>query len=396
MIDWIDPRPELDWRRLRRVSTAAGVARWLRDPGADEPAARPRQDLEALVGRLREQGDGALREVAAALDPSGLGDGDRVGVPPRLWDVLLRAQGVEAPGPHRLADEALHAGARRGACEEWWGRAGTPGAAWDDRLWAWGAVAETGEPGLAELSPRLAWRGGDRWHAHPALDGTSVRAGEGPGFLLACCLDAIASLCAEHPLTGRDKAVLWGTVMLPLLALGAAEEPGAPELGEALERPADYAQQLPFHLLHPRAQALIALLDQVATWSAADDPHLELWLDELGYERLQDALDGLLAVVMHRKAGQQWDGGFGFKMLRGLLRETLGDDFEANWDEALHSPVEGGDRGDTAVNELAVKLRGAFKTALAFPGRPPYDGGPAARQLCDLAYLRWTDELFLP
>jgi hypothetical protein len=238
---------------------------------------------------------------------------------------------------------------------------------------------------------------------------------DGPGFLLACVLDALAELMPVSAFTPRDLAVLWGSLLLPLLAPSRLLPPGDDHDGvgsndAALAEP-DYMQTVAFYLLHPRSQRLIVVLDQLCTLLVAGDTDtlaeiLQL-LDrephpvEVGVRRL---VADMVSGAHHRHAADGWDSGFGFRLLRSVLRAAVppldsgdGDSsgFVPLWDHEVHGPPPGVRGSEHGLGALAERLREAMSTALWFPGRPPYPGGPAIRQILDLVWLRWTNRYWL-
>lgn len=411
---WIENHPTRLFFALHDDAELARTLAALLDPEAPDPPpmlvaeAGVQSVLNMLPTRPSER-NAQLRALASRHTFDTVNSSYTVAIPPRLFERLLDRAGVtRAPLAHLSADEGLlPIGAIRGECTEAWGLPGAAGAAYNDALWAWGAVREQGRAVPATLSPRLAWRRGPAgWRVHPTLaDAVSAmpeppRLDEGPGFLLACVLDAVAELARGEPLTGRDQAVLWGTLLLPTVALSRLWPDGL-ALPVAAERAPDYAQMWPFYLLHPRVQAAVLVIDRLVTLQLSEDhAALHRLLAALGrapstpQAAVYDLVAALAERVMHRNAAERWDSGFGFRIFRGILREVLAGGPErlaGLWDDALHAEPEG---DDSAVGQLAERLRESMATALWFPGRPPYRGGPVAEQLVDLVWLRWTDPLF--
>jgi hypothetical protein len=452
---WFSQHERLQWRQLDEPEAlAAGAAAVLAESTPDPPlriAAPAVSDLRAALPADRCARYAALREIAAAHGPRGLDAGTCAGIPHRLWLCLLERLDIDPATPATPATAPTRTGAAQrdtapahggsiGAWIEWWGLPAHPGACYDGRLWAWGAVqaarpeaddevwarrAPAAE--LARLSPRVAWRpvpgaapDGARWHVHPLLARVAgehgARAGrprleEGPGFLLACILDALAELLPVAAFTPRDLAVLWGSLLLPLLAPSRLLPPGdgrdAGRGDAAVLAEPDYMQTVAFHLLHPRSQRLIAVLDQLCTLLVAGDvdPLAEI-LRLLGREpRAVDAgvrqlVADMVSGAHHRHAAEGWDSGFGFRLLRSVLRAAVprdhdGADFVPAWDREVHGPPPGPRGAEPGLGALAERLREAMSTALWFPGRPPYPGGPAVRQILDLVWLRWTNGQWL-
>ncbi len=407
--------PESPAARLRALDDAGQLGQRLaalaesdaHDPPTGEAASR------ALLGDGRAPSLDGLLRLVASHGPETVPEGWRLGPPPRLWERLLRAAGVRpGPGETLWIDEerqGLPAGWRGPAHSEWWASPAHPGASFDGRLWAWGCVDEhaPATAALAALSPRALWRSdGHAWRTHPValaavrdLGQARPRIEEGPGFLLACVVDAVGDLAGTVDLSERDRATLWGALLLPLLAPSHA---GGPPRGTAVsEPPPDYQQLVAFALLHPRMQEAIAALDRLATILAMEDWHAAAALAaaagapragglRAGMLRLGEAL---AAAMLRRDAAAGWDSGFGFRLVRSVLRDVFGEDpgdFAARWDAATAGPP-----GVPGVGSLAERLREALSTALGFPGRPPFPGGPAAAQLVELTWARWTDPTYL-
>lgn len=434
---WLPGTARLQWRSLDDVEVLSAAMRDLLELDGPDPDVRTvaRSALAGLINELSPSGSRRrqqLRELWARHGPATIAPAQRVAIPPRLWERLLQWLGMEiAPrdgrdlvggqGPGALGVDLGHA-------IEWWGLAEAPGAAHDNRLHAWGAVEirRPGEPALTELSPRLAWRAhGDRWQPHPSLaravrvhraTGARPRLDAGPGYLLACIVDVVDELTRTSRYTDRDLAALWGTALLPLLALTIERERGAGPADEATGEP-DYMQSLPFYLLHPRVQSSIAVLDHLCTMLMAEDhAFLDELLVALGRAGPRSSVSGrasadiaerILALIgdiaeraLHRRAASRWNSGFGFKLFRNLLREVMAPDpgrFSRSWDRAVHgSPQQAPRAGEAALDgNLTLRLREALGTALWFPGRPPYEGGPVAQRAIELVWLRWTDQRFL-
>lgn len=406
---------------LRRVLTPG--------PFEASPILNPRVGtlvLEDLFKATHWERRRQLQELAArhsaASSPVHLG----VAIPPQLWDRFLERAGQRLTAGHRrwglgAEEEGLvHLGFDRGPSVEWWGLSAWPGGMYDDRLWAWGAARENAGPrrlGLGGISPRLAWRSvEERWLAHPLLRAATSgmarppRLAEGPGVLLAAIVDAVLELVSGVPLTGRDRAVIWGTQLLPILAqtrlLGPEEEHAgvAQMLGD---QPPDYLMTLPYYLMHPRIQTALHALDRLCTLVLS-----EQWGDvsvacvEAGFpptsqhpsdvgRAMASLLDALAASALHRRAADSWDSGFGFRLFRALLREVqASDSFAEAWDAFVQQdPAQAHAEG--TLGALALRLQEALGTGLCFPGRPRYPSGPAAQQLLDMVWSRWTDPRFL-
>lgn len=434
---WLPGSARLQWRSLDDVEVLGAVIRDLLALDGADPDVRAvaRSALAGLSGELAPSGPRRwqrLRDLWMRHGPETIAPAERVGIPHRLWDRLLRWLGMEAAHRDGRALVGGHGpgalGVDLGHAIEWWGLPEASGAAHDNRLHAWGAVeiVRPGEPALVELSPRLAWRSdGDRWHPHASL-ARAVRAlratrapprvDAGPGYLLACIVDVVDTLTRGSRYTDRDLAALWGTTLLPLLALTVEREPAAGPPDPAIGEP-DYMQTLPFYLLHPRVQASIAVLDHLCTMLMAED-HASLGelLVALGraapdqpvsVRSSGDIAGRILALIgdiaeraLHRRAASRWNSGFGFKLFRNLLREVLAEEpgcFCRIWDRAVHGSPQQAARGGEATldGNLTLRLREALGTALWFPGRPPYADGPVAQRVTELVWLRWTDERFL-
>lgn len=350
------------------------------DEGPAEPVAH--RAVYALLAPLAPGADariGALTRLASDVNGSPVAPGLRIGLPPRLADALLRRAGKTPTVARtwigdRRAEGLPHDGVT-GEGTEWWGDPRGPGATYADRLCAWGTVD-------ADVLPRAAWRWDGAFVPTDALRAvaTAMHVARGPGHLLAAVADAVRTMAAD--LSQRDAAALWGGWFLPLLAptLRVAGPPGDP-----LDVPPEYAVQLAFHVLHPRARAAVVVLDRLATW--ADSGDLAALGAVLG-EPVADpaaAVRRLLAPVartaLARHAAVDWDAGLGFRLLRRVLR-ALGDaaDPAAAIDAELHP-------------NLADRLREAFGTALA--AADPSTPGAATSQLVDLVLIRWADPDFL-
>lgn len=435
MIWWQPARERLDWRALQEPEALARMIRELLDTSAPAPGplAVAREALETLTGSLsldRRARWEELRGLWAAHTPATVPDTQRVGIPNRLWDRLLHNLGIVPRVMERTwiraHDRLFPRGVRSGEWSEWWGAAGAPGAAYDNRLWAWGMIEHdrvTYEGSLAALPPRLAWRAGDeRWNVHPLIKRAIVeterlvmppRLSDGPGYLLACIVDSMAELTRKNSYTGRDLAVLWGTMLLPLL--GPTEVASDEGLARTDAEEPDYMQTLPFYMLHPRIRTTVVVLDQLCTLLVTDDHEsLREVLALAGRPALAPSqaagprftVISIYALIveiasraLHRRAATDWDSGFGFKLFRSLLREALAEDpdeFCRRWDTRVHGDVQAlALGGDMPAGALAHRLREALGTALWFPGRPAYPGGAAAQEIVDLVWLRWIDRDFL-
>ena len=428
---WQSGMHRLCWHALEDAERLAAVVRMLLGQDGPEPdvLAVARDSIEAVRAMLspdRRQRWSQLRALWHQHGPDTVAPDQRVGIPNPLWDRLLTRVGAS----QRAKRIRLDAGGRsfpRGVCagayHEWWGWPDAVGAAYDDRLWAWGIVQTSARANtdLTALSPRLAWRSdGARWYVHPLLASTVAaardldappRLEDGPGYLLACIVDGIAELLGQDVYTGRDLAVLWGTMLLPLLAL-TTERAHAPALQDEDCEP-DYMQMLPFYMLHPRVQSAIVVLDHLCTLLVAgDDATLHMLLADIGRidadiclpaqcieEHTYALIEDIATSALRRRATMRWNSGFGFKLFRNLLREVLSrkpSQFSRCWDQAVHGePTEAAASEQSPAGNLAHRLREALGTALWYPGRPPYPGGPAAQQIVDLVWLRWTDRDFL-
>ncbi len=384
------------------------------------------------------------------------GPQQRAAIPHGLWDKLLAQLGFERQVPESRwidarsrADQAFHHGAQSGPWTEWWGWPHEPGAYYDNRLWAWGAVTTEEQctdrghasTDLAAFSPRLAWRPNyGRWVLHPlltryipAVKGANnammlPRLHDGPGFLLACIVDALYEMQRNPTFTGRDRAVIWGTMLLPVIA-PSIEIEGA-HLGaqgasnhEGTSGPLpDYAQMLPFFLLHPRIQHALLALDQLCTFYISGDfCAMEALLRDLERDLpacpdSQMVCTEVMSLIVelgkhanHRRGARDWDSGFGFRIFRKLLRDRLPEKscitatipdlhtFATDWDQQIHgSPPDIANVSERArVGAHAQSLREAMSTALWSPGHPRYPDGPVAQQIIDKVWLRWTDDAFL-
>lgn len=454
---WLHAPTQRYWPQIDEPAALAGMVRALLDREGPAPAAltvarAAMAELETCFAGPRAERDERLRALWLRHDPTTIAATQRIAVPIRLWERLLDRLDAGKTSIRRCwlstseQEGMFHQGVALGTTTEWWGLPEAPGATYDDRLWAWGAVqqADDDADSLGALSARLVWHSdGRRWHLHPRLQRTLraraqsghqclPRLADGPGYLLACIVDAMAEILGTAAYTSRDLAVLWATMLLPLLApsieldgkvrpgtghgtgrgdLGAPSAPPDALLGGA----PDYLQTLPFFMFHPHIQSAIVVLDRLCTLLLVEDhaglhqvlAHLGRADDSAGAisgdidpVAIRAATFGLITdmaeQVLHRRAAARWDSGFGFKLFRKLLRDVLSAGavgFARQWDAVVHggaAPAPGHD-----VGALAQRLREALSTALWFPGRPPYPGGPAVQQLLDLTWLRWTDEDFL-
>lgn len=451
---WQHAPAQTPWQSVQDASGLARSIACLLAHDAPEPDLLliPRaavSELEACFGavpaaaRTRLERDQRLHALWLRHGPDTVLPAQRIGVPARLWDRLLDHLGARKLPGRRCwqktaeSDEILHQGVTTGACMEWWGLPALPGATYDDRLWAWGAVqplpaARSHE--LGELSPRQVWRSdGSRWHVHPDLaralattdtPGLLPRLADGPGYLLACIVDAMAELLGGCSYTSRDLSVIWATMLLPVLAPSVEIDrmPALGALDAGLHAAPDYLQTLAFYMLHPRAQTAIVVLDRLSTLLVAEDHDtLAQVLCQLAPPAawapaaadIPSAVYRLIGQVaeqaLHRRASARWDGGFGFKLFRKLLRDVLvtaapvpappdeAPAFARRWDAAVHGPAGDASSPDEGpgCGALAQRLREALSTALWFPGRPLYAGGPVAQQILDLAWMRWIDDDFL-
>lgn len=438
---WQPLEQRLQWRDVEDPAALGAAIRALLEDVGPEPHALavPRTGIETLSAGLaleRRERYAQLHALWALHGPASIAPDRRVAIPTRLWDRLLARLGVDARAVKYSwidgEERRYPGGVSNGAWTEWWSAVDAPGATFDGHLWAWGVVQEAErpeiEPSIAALTPRVAWRSdGERWLAHPLLEravaegsrpGARPRLEDGPGYLLACIVDAIAEMIAQRSYTGRDLAVLWGTMLLPLLA-PSVEAPRHATVrrphDSAGEEP-DYMQMLPFYLLHPRIQAAVIAIDQLCTLQLAEDfdALLEV-LDHVDRAAAEEPAPGgtspatatqalirdLARRALHRRANVQWDSGFGFKLFRSLLRDVIdvppaipATRWAQRWDRAVHGQMDPGTEQHSA-GSLGHRLREALGTALWFPGRPPYPGGPVAQQIIDLVWLRWTDNNFL-
>lgn len=387
---WLDHSPTPYATAPPSPKAAREAFLWVTE-GVGEPplvAYRAVADLLAGLPMRATERDTALLELVATLSSDA--PEAWIGLPPRVWENLLTRASIPAPAvAHRWigdreAEGTWHDGVTSVGGTEWWADPRRIGACYGDRLWAWGTVQGR------EL-PRCGWNGQtpnpvlkalvDRVSPRPLID-------RGPAHLLACVAEGCWQLSRDRSLTHRDAAALWGGYFLPLLApaLPVSKPPA-----DAMAVPPDYALQLGFHLLHPRARVAVLLMDQVATW--ADSGDLQALSGVLGDEVTSpdDAVARLLEPVaraaLARRAAAGWDGGIGFRLLRRVLRaiDEAGDRARAV-DDAFHGH-------GAPVGPLADRLREAFGTALTYADRPKK--GAATHMLVDLVFLRWTDPDFL-
>jgi hypothetical protein len=325
-----------------------------------------------------------LRELWHAHDAAL--DDTVVGLPPRLWTRWGRDDGAVP-----MVRGGRVVGASHGEHHEVWGDGRAPGAAYAKRLWGWGTV---------DLRPaaRAAWTAeAGRWLPLLPTD-ERPRVADGPGFLLVCLVDAVHELIAHASPTDRDLAILWGTLLLPVLALGRRGT--APlHLDDGLPT---YVLSWPFHLLHPRAQVAVLVLDEVCTLATTDDHDgLSRVLVDAGLADPGDGaaardralvrlLEGITRRALRKRAADRWDSGFGFRLARRLMRQT--DPTPGAWDEALHGALAVVDEGP---GDLAKRLRDGLRTGLSAPLSGPDPSGTAAAQVVELTWSRWTDPLFL-
>lgn len=401
-----------------------GVLRWLETPACLAPAGRdpvawsrrfsrleasaPEAERVAirLVERLMSEVPSdpverhpLLATLRHALDAAG--DGERsVGVPPRIWERLLAALGaVRVPSagvPDPESPELPEIGARRGRWTEWWALADHPGGRYGTDLWGWGATTEEAGPArfdeLGALTPRRAWGWSDGWRLHPVLE---LRRARGtlpipstPGALGAALVDAVATVAREAGLKDRDRAMTWAAGLGPLLALSATIRAPRPSPADLVP---DYQALWAFHLLHPRLQEVLVLLDELASALAAGDSavFLAAGVDEDDpHAAARAVLARVEACLFTRGAHLGWDSGFGYTLVRKVVAEYR-EALDADPDAVLHARSA----PDSDLGALGTRLRAALKVALSFPGEAGdrYARGPAAEQLADLAWLGWTD-----
>jgi len=309
--------------------------------------------------------------------------GARVTLPPRFRSALLAHLNRAEPRlenrwmPGRQEDGFPRDGVGNRDASEWWGDARQPGSVYGERLWAWGSVS----------GPGLGWRWEEGFHPTDALGAFAAKyAGiqRGPGFLLACTLDAIAELVGEVSLTHRDAAALWGGFVLPLLA-----PPLVVERPDVAPDTADFERQLAFRLLHPSARAALCVMDQLATWGDAGDVSaLSVVIGEPVSDpavAVGELIGRIGRAALRRDAADRWDGGLGFRLVRRVIREIDAAPDQAG---AIDTALHGRDTPDAMPGPLATRLREAFGTALtAAESKSP---GAATLQLVDLIWLRWV------
>ncbi len=395
---WIDPIAASTVADTWRPSEVRAALAWVvGDAPEENEDAVPLRRVAQLLASLPVRGEArivALAEVSRQLSRQLPAQQARVGLPPRVWEALLRRRGHGPPTSERCWVGARQRegfapdGARCDGATEWWADARRPGASYAERLWAWGTLE-------GEALPRAAWQVVDGAFAPTrALSGLAEalddppRITAGPGLLVACLLDAVWTLTRGASLTHRDAAALWGGFFLPVLA--PAHVISVPP-HEPRAVPPDYAVQLAFHLLHPRAQVALRLLDRVATWvDAGDEAAVHAATGVAEGDALTELLGRVARSALARDAAERWDSGLGFRLLRRILR-ALQDapDAAGAIDAALH-----GAPGDPSpIGPLAERLREAFGTALTqVDRRAP---GAATSQLVDLVLLRWSDPSFL-
>ena len=242
---------------------------------------------------------------------------------------------------------------------------------------------------------------------------------DGPGYLLACVVDAIVEQFSATALKTRELATIWGTMLFPMLTPSVRIPSGVAPMasaGDHLDEP-EYLQSLPFFFLHPRLQRLIVIIDQLATAiESHDQDYLRGFIERLqanetlavrrseGLEaELEDVLcvwmNRLISLPLRRNAGGRWNSGFGYRMCREILdavRSESGAFAKAHqWDRQVNGDFCVVIDGELPQGHLNHRLRRALSTSLCFPGRPPHPDGPAVDQLVDRVWSRWTNTTFL-
>ena len=334
-----DPRdPSVD---LRDGRNPIEFTRWAL---ASFPASDPRA---ALVGRLKPH---------RAPPGDRLGAGFLAGFPLELWAHLARrirrpeahfdgaAPGAWAAGESAALGVRYHLRPPRGV-EGW---RGVPYGR--DLLHAWGLLA-VGWPGAHHRAVWVAQ--GEEWAVDPAVwavvdDIADARERDlvadhlplGPQYLLACVIEALVKVAAhQERLSGRDRAVFWGLLALPVLAL--TRRAGEPPAG-GHERP---LQALPFFCHHPFDQALLLALHRLADrWRSLSDEALVAFVGDLPGGPVEDAAAArgrLLAalreiIALRAGLGGVDDVGFGAYNLKAffaaLAKPGLG--WEGFWEAA--------------------------------------------------------------
>lgn len=403
---WLPPGARSSWVT---ASDPVALGHFLREVLGDAPpgwrTTQVTTDALSLLEALGTCSAGAREPALRALerDHSTPPFADAVaGLPPALWDLVLRAHGLSLPAGVRLwtdpVDRAASPhGVQRGNCQEWWDAGdGVSGAVYDERLVAWGRVVVVGDATrLEEVSPRQAWRArGGWWETHPALAEHLPGSRRGPGFLLACIVDGVGALLhqARRRPKPRELAAIWASLFLPAVA-PAVWTPTPPEQPGFSHEP-DYAVGLAFHALHPRLQRLVLATDRLSflieegsavairqVLDAAGRP-----CREAGDDAARHAARVLLtrqaeALLEDRAAAQLFDSGVGYKVLRDMMRhlDELPEQFYPEASEgAQYSPI-------------ARRLRAALGMALARSGTEQ----ALASQLAELVWVRWCDPDFL-
>jgi len=82
--------------------------------------------------------------------------------------------------------------------------------------------------------------------------------------------------------------------------------------------------------------------------------------------------------ALRRDGASRWDSGFGFRLIRSLFRDSnAAKSFDPMaWDALLH-----GGPHHQGCGPFTERMRESLSTAIWFPGRPRYEGGPLAKQL---------------
>lgn len=255
--------------------------------------------------------------------------------------------------------------------------------------------------GLPDDIPVRGWwrSNGCTWELDPQVAAAAAnvprppRIEEGPGFLLACVVDALGQQIQGRPVTDDEQKFFWCTLLLPLLAHARRADAVRTALGLK-----NYQQEFAFSLLPPRLQSSIEVLDQLSTLLALEDwQTAAVVLQAAGVkegtikDQLQHLIDGVTAQLMHTDPSEDEGYAFAFRIVRQVVHEmSEGGGLLLRW---MQSPNSTQSQGE--IGPLGKRLRSTLSMALTFPERPPWPATPAATQLMTDIWERWTDPNFL-
>jgi len=255
--------------------------------------------------------------------------------------------------------------------------------------------------GLPDDIPVRGWwrSNGCTWELDPQVAAAATtlprppRIEEGPGFLLACVVDALGQQIQGRCVTDEEQKFFWCTLLLPLLA--PARRADAVRTAFGLK---NYQQEFAFSLLPPRLQSSIEALDQLSTLLALEDwQTATLVLQAAGMPtedikaQFQHVSDGLVAQLIRPDPSEAEGYAFGFRIVRQVLHEmSEGGGLMLRW---MQSPNSVQSKGE--IGPLGKRLRASLSMALTFPERPPWPTDQAATQLMADIWDRWTDPHFL-